>query len=152
GGVAVLDDPRTPGVVEALNVTRFSGGNPNVNPEKADTWTVGAVLRPEAVRGFSLSADYYDIRIKGAIGQLGPQSVLNGCLLDNVAQLCNLVTLGSDGTPTLVGDIFINVNENRVRGLDVEANYSTALSLFGGGSETIGTRLFASWLFENSQT
>lgn len=27
GGVAVLDDPRTPGVIEALNVTRYSGGN-----------------------------------------------------------------------------------------------------------------------------
>lgn len=152
GGVAVLDDPRTPNVVEALNVTRFSGGNPNVSPEKADTWTVGAVLRPEALRGFSLSADYYDIRIKGAIGQLGPQAVLNGCLIDNVAQLCNLVTLGSDGLPTLVGDIFINVNQNRVRGLDVEANYSVPLTLLGGGNETIGTRLFASWLFENSQT
>jgi len=152
GGVAVLDDPRTPGVVEALNVTRFSGGNPNVKPEKADTWTVGAVLRPSALRGFSLSADYYDIKIKGAIGQLGPQAVLNGCLLDNVAQLCDLVTLASDGTPTLVGDVFINVNQNRVRGLDVEANYSTSIKFFGGGNESFGTRLFASWLFENSQT
>jgi len=151
GGVAVLDDPRTPGVVEAINVTRFSGGNPNVNPEKADTWTAGAVLRPSALRGFSLSADYYDIKIKGAIGQLGAQAVLNGCLLDNVAQLCDLVTLAGDGTPTLVGDIFINVNQNRVRGLDVEASYNTSLKLFGG-DESIGTRLFASWLFENSQT
>lgn len=152
GGVAVLDDPRTVGVVEALTVTRYSGGNPNVRPEKADTWTVGAVLRPDMLPGFSVSADYYDIRIKGAIGQLGPQAVLNGCLISNVAELCKLVTLDSAGTPILVGDIFINVNENRVRGLDVEANYNKQVKILGGGAESIGARIFASWLFENSQT
>lgn len=149
GGVATLVDPRSGNII---TVTRFSGGNPHVNPEKADTWTVGAVLRPSFLQRFSLSADYYDISIKGAIGQLGSQAVLNGCLKDQVAQLCDLVTLGDEGQVTLIGDIFINVNQNRVRGLDVEANYSTPLTLLGGGSETIGTRLFASWLFENSQT
>jgi outer membrane receptor protein involved in Fe transport len=148
----VLDDPRTPDVTEAINVTRFSGGNPNVNPEKADTWTVGAVLRPDFLPGFSLSADYYDIKIKGAIGQLGSQAVLNGCLIDNVPQLCDLVTLNAGGTPILVGDVFINVNENRVRGLDVEASFSRDVSLFGGGDEAIGARVFASWLFENGET
>jgi outer membrane receptor protein involved in Fe transport len=150
GGVAVLDDPRTPTVVEALNVTRFSGGNPDVAPEKADTWTVGAVLRPSFLPGLSLSADYYDIRVKGAIGQLGAQAVLNGCLVGNVPELCDLVTLDA-GTPILVGDVFININENRVRGLDVEANYSRPLRLFGG-DEGISTRIFASWLFESSET
>ncbi|WP_427964651.1 TonB-dependent receptor plug domain-containing protein [Altererythrobacter sp.] len=151
GGVAVLDDPRTPNVVEALNVTRFSGGNPAVNPEKADTWTVGAVLRPSFLPGFSVSADYYDIKIKGAIGQLGSQAVLNGCLIDNVPELCDLVTLDPGDVPILVGDVFINVNENRVRGLDVEMAYSTPVALFGGDEE-LSTRVFASWLFENSQT
>jgi len=149
GGVTTIVDPRSG---DTITVTRYSGGNPNVSPEKADTWTVGAVLRPEVLPGFSLSADYYDISIKGAIGQLGAQAVLNGCLNDAVAQLCDLVTLGTNGAVTLVGDIFINVNQNRVRGLDVEANYNVPLTLLGGGSESIGTRLFASWLFQNSQT
>lgn len=149
GGLAILDDPRTP-EVEAMNVTRISGGNPEVHPEKANTWTVGAVLQPPSFPGFSLSADYYDITIDGAIGQLGSQAVLNGCLRDNVPQLCELVTL-SDGVPVLVGDIFINVNEHRVRGLDVEAGYRTEVSLLGG-DESVGGRLFASWLFENSET
>lgn len=150
GGVATLDDPRT-AAIEALSVTRYSGGNPNVNPEKADTLTVGAVLQPAALPGFSISLDYYDIRIKGAIGQLGAQAVLNGCLIDNVSELCELVTLDADQMPILVGDIFINVNENRVRGLDLEANYRSSISLFGG-AEDISARLFASWLLENSET
>ena len=150
GGAAVLDDPRTP-QQDAINVTIFSGGNPAVDPEKADTWTAGAVLQPAFLPGFSLSADYYDIKVKGAIGQLGSQAVLNGCLRDNVPELCDLVTLVND-VPVLVGDVFINVNQNRVRGLDVEANYNAPVNIFGGQQEDVGARIFASWVFENSQT
>lgn len=149
GGAAVLDDPRTP-AQEAINVTIFSGGNPAVDPEEADTFTVGAVLQPAGLPGFSLSVDYYDITINGAIGQLGSQNVLNGCLVDGVPELCDLVTLVND-VPVLVGDVFINVNEERTRGLDVEANYSAPLALFGG-EEDIALRAFASFLFENSET
>lgn len=152
GGVAVLDDPRTPNTVEAINVTRFSGGNPNVSPEKADTLTVGAVLKPAFAPGLSLSVDYYDIRIKDAIGQLGSQAVLNGCLVANDPTLCSLVTLASDGTPLIVGDLFINVNQNRVRGLDVETSYTRPVRILGGDQEMVNLRVFASWLFENSQT
>lgn len=147
GGAAVLNVPGGP---QGLNVTIFSGGNPEVNPEKADTLTVGAVIRPAGLPGFSLSADYYDIKVKGAIGQLGPQAVLNGCLTDNVPELCDLVTL-VDNLPVLVGNIFINVNEDRVRGLDVEANYTAPITLLGG-DEDISVRGFGSWLFENSRT
>lgn len=150
GGSAVLDDPRTTGI-EAITVTTYSGGNPDVLPEKADTWTVGGVLKPEFLPGFSLSADYYDIKVKGAIGQLGPQAVLNGCLIDHVATLCNLVTLDTNSMPILVGNLYINVNQNRVRGLDVEANYVASPRILGG-DETLGLRGFATWLFENTET
>lgn len=149
GGAAVLDDPRTP-EQDAINVTIFSGGNPEVDPEKADTWTVGAVVQPAVLPGFSLALDYYDIQVTDAIGQLGSQAVLNGCLLDSVPELCELVTL-VDNVPVLVGDVFINVNQNRVRGLDLEANYVAPLRLFGG-EEELAVRGFASWLFENSET
>ena len=150
GGAAVVDDPLTPDVQEAINVTIYSGGNPNVKPEKADTWTIGAVLQPAGIPGFSLSLDYYDIRIKGAIGKLGTQAVLNGCVVDSIQDLCDLVTF-NNGVPILIGDVFINVNENRVRGLDLELNYSSPVSLFGG-DEKIGTRVFAAWLLENTET
>jgi len=149
GGAAVVDDPRTP-EREAINVTIFSGGNPAVQPEKADTWTVGAVATPAFLPGLTLSVDYYDIKVNGAIGQLGSQAVLNGCLVDSVPELCDLVTLVDD-VPVLIGDLFINVNQNRVRGLDLEAGYSAPLRLFGG-DEAFDARLFGSWLFENSRT
>src|SRR5690606_17642894 len=68
GGTATIDDPRTP-AVEALKVTRYSGGNPNVSPEKADTFTLGAVCQPEPFPGLSLAIDWHKIQINGAISQ-----------------------------------------------------------------------------------
>lgn len=151
GGVATIDDPRTPDVIEVINVTRFSGGNPAVNPEKADTWTVGAVLQPDFLPGLSLSVDYYNIQINDAISQVGTQNVVNNCLISNIQQFCDLVTLGDDGIPTLVGDVFVNVAAENVEGLDFEGSYITDVNLFGG-SESLSTRFFASWLFTRSET
>ena len=56
------------------------GGNPNIKPEKADTYTLGMVLTPrQFVPGFSLSVDYYHILIKDAITSATPGDVIAGC-------------------------------------------------------------------------
>jgi len=47
--------------------TGTSGGNPNLDTETADTFTVGAVIRPSFLQGFSLTVDYWDIEIENAI-------------------------------------------------------------------------------------
>ena len=148
GGTAVVDDPRTT-EVEAINVTRFSGGNPNVEPEKADTFTAGVVFQPDFLPGATLSVDWYKVDIKGAIGQVGNQEVLRRCLIDNDPTFCDLVTLDAGGTPVLIGDVYVNVDQSKVEGVDAEASYSTPLALFGG-EESISARVFASWLIDRS--
>lgn len=157
GGTAVIDDPRT-AAIETTTVTRFSGGNPAVRPEQADTFTIGAVFRPEFIPGLSMSLDYYDIAIKGAISQVGNQAVLNRCFLEKAQEFCDLITLeGGSATPTgtgaivLVGDVFVNVAESAVRGLDFETSYRTDVTILGG-EESLDVRGFASWLFERSET
>ena len=151
GGAATIDDPRTPGVVEVLNVTRFSGGNPNVNPEEADTFTLGVVFQPEPLPGLSLSVDWYKIKIDGAISQVGTQSVVNRCFLENAQEFCDLVTLDGGGNIILVGDVFVNVARSEVSGVDAELSYNTPITILGG-METLGFRAFASWLIERSET
>jgi outer membrane receptor protein involved in Fe transport len=51
-------------------------GNPTVTPEKADTWTLGAIIdspfESEMLQSLRLSIDYYSIKVDHAIG---PQSV-----------------------------------------------------------------------------
>jgi len=55
------------------------GGNADLANEKADSWTIGAVLNPSFFRNFSLSVDWNDIRIAGAIQSLTPDQVVSSC-------------------------------------------------------------------------
>ena len=151
GGVATITDPRFP-QDGAVNVTRFSGGNPNVRPEEADTFTVGAVIQPRFLPGFSASVDWYRIEIDGAIGQLGTQAVVDRCE-EGATELCALITRDpTTGRLVLVGDVFVNVDQAVVSGVDLEVGYRRNVTLFPGGPERIAARLFASWLDENSET
>lgn len=150
GGAATITDPRYP-ADGTVNVTFYSGGNPNVRPEMADTFTAGAVLQPKFLEGLSVSADWYRIRIKDAIGQLGTQAVVNQCEA-GAADLCALVT--RDPTTdrlVLVGNVFVNITEALVKGVDMEVGYHHDVHLFGGGDETISSRVFGSWLLMNKQ-
>jgi outer membrane receptor protein involved in Fe transport len=45
----------------------FSLGNPNLDPETADTTAVGVVVQPSFVPGLQFSVDYYDISVADAI-------------------------------------------------------------------------------------
>jgi len=163
GGAATVTDPRSltdcnyDGVIvtpqESCNVTRFSGGNPNVRPEEADTFTAGAVFRPHFIPGLSASVDWYKIKIRDAIGQVGTQSVVNRCFQENAQEFCDLITLDPiTGAIILVGDVFVNVAAAEVSGVDAELSYNAPLKLLGGGEESIGFRAFASWLTERSET
>lgn len=113
------------GTVVYNNVsTSFIGrrsGNPNLEPEKADTLTVGAVFKPFS--GFNLSVDYYNISIKGAIAQLTTQQTVDQCAL-GFQPACAQITNPGQLTlqiPTL------NLSSIKMRGIDVEALYSTTI-------------------------
>ncbi len=63
----------------AGQANQTSGGNPNVGPETADTFSVGAVFTPTFFDGFTASIDYYKIIVNGAITNPTPADVLAGC-------------------------------------------------------------------------
>lgn len=46
----------------------LAGGNPNLKPERADTWSVGFDWTPNAVPGLVANVTYYNVRFKDAIG------------------------------------------------------------------------------------
>lgn len=58
-------------------------GNPDVKSETAKTWTLGGVVRApstsEWLRNLSLSVDYYNIRVDGAIQSASTQFVYEQC-------------------------------------------------------------------------
>ncbi|WP_414901488.1 TonB-dependent receptor plug domain-containing protein [Sphingomonas flavalba] len=69
---------------ENQQIRAITGGNPNLQEETSDTWSVGAVFRPDFLPGFQLTVDYYNIKIKDAIGSFGGglQAVITACNAD----------------------------------------------------------------------
>lgn len=120
----------------------LTGGNLDLQPEIADTWTAGIVLTPEGLLpGFRFSADYYDIKVDQAISQVGAQTSVDRCGA-GVAEFCDLVTRGSDGAITQVLNPWLNLDTLIIRGVDLEALYTTPL--FDDGRLTV--RLLASYI------
>lgn len=141
-------DPQFGNSVYSLSAT--STGNPNVEPEKADTFTVGAVYQPSRVDGLSMSLDWYSISIQDAIGQLGPQSIIDNCFAGQAA-LCALITRDPQTHEIVfVQNTFLNVAQAKAMGTDFELQFTRDLHLLGGAGEAMRARLIASWLGENS--
>jgi outer membrane receptor protein involved in Fe transport len=127
------------------------GGNPNLFPEEADTTTVGIVYQPSWAESLAISADWYDIKIDGAIGQLTSQRIVDDCFAGALA-LCALIQRDPVTNLILhVDNLYLNINQARVKGADLEISYSKEMNVFGGG-EVFGARVFLGWLDENSIT
>ena len=67
------------------------GGNAALKPEAADTLTLGLALTPRALGAFSLTADYFDIKVNGAINNIDPQFAIEECLETGNKFLCDLI-------------------------------------------------------------
>ena len=107
----------------------ITGGNPNLQPEESDTFTIGAVFTPSFLEGFTLSVDYFDISVDEFIDSISPQIILDECLETGDAAFCSLInrdSLGSlnSGTPGVGFEAtLINIASVETSGFDVQASY-----------------------------
>ncbi|TMH70707.1 MAG: TonB-dependent receptor [Betaproteobacteria bacterium] len=118
------------------------GGNPDLIPEKADTYTLGLVMTP--ARNLTASIDWWNIKIDQAIGAV-PAFILVDCL--NSGHNCNNVHRDTFGTLWLdpaAGVTALNTNFGgyNVRGIDLAGNYTMRLGNMGG----FGINALVTWL------
>jgi len=123
-GTTTVTDPFTNAQV---NIIQRGGGNPQLDPELADTLAVGFVYQPSAIPGLGLSLDYYDIDIDGAIATINAQDIVNRCFAGNSA-LCSRIVRDSSGAITDVFSDAVNLANYQTRGFDFEASYALAAS------------------------
>jgi len=120
------------GSPQVPNIT-LNGGNPNLTPEIADTWTVGGVWTPAFAPGLSLSVDAYKIDIRDAIVALGAQQIIDICYgfgrPQNSSACANIIQ--APGATNLVNATIltsgVNAQNVGVSGIDYEASYRTRL-------------------------
>ncbi len=118
------------------NIT--AGGNLNLQPEKADTWTLGVVFQPDFLPRFNVSLDYYNIKINDVLGTPLPGDIIAACF-DNITAASasdpactsirrNPLTGGLDGDPATTPGLFgltNNLGRLYTDGFDLLMNYST---------------------------
>lgn len=103
-------------------VTTFTGGNPDLGLELANTLTLGASFSPAFLPRFNLSVDYYDIEIEGAIIALNGSTLTLACSQGN-QDACDRITRDATGTVTQVLANQQNLATFETRGYDIEASY-----------------------------
>lgn len=59
------------------NVT--GGGNPDLDVEEADTFTIGFIFQPDVIPGLTVSFDYFDISVEDAITSPATGDIVDGC-------------------------------------------------------------------------
>ncbi len=138
----------------------LSGGNPNLNVEKSDSYTYGIVLKPRFTRGLTLSVDYYNIKVANVITAPSAQQILNSCYDSPTGnnQFCGLfqrVAAGQTGPSgeeqyrVIEGSLqqtLLNYASLRVRGLDVNLSYQHDFGFVKASSVLVYTHQF-----ENAQ-
>ncbi len=127
-----------------------TAGNLDLDPEKADTYSIGLVLQPKGLgplfRRFSLSVDYYNIRIRGAIGSITAPLAVQRCFnadgsnptYDPTNYFCRLIT--REAAAGLIANVDapkLNLGGYRTSGVDIAANWPIGLDDLGAGKGTV---------------
>ncbi len=136
--VAGLEDPLRCPTTQDTNdcLTQFTlkfGGNPDLKPQTSTQYQFGIVLEPAP--GFSASVDYFNLDLKNLFSN-GPTT---DTILANQGTYGNLITRGPvqpqyptiPGPITSISQLFINLGEVRIQGLDFNVHGVLPQTSFG---------------------
>jgi iron complex outermembrane receptor protein len=144
-----IPDDYVGGNITATSIAQ--GGLGELKSETSRAWVIGGILTPKfdflPDTTINLAVDYFDIRVKGEVTQLGAANILFGCYdSEDFANepLCDLFNRDPAGTGTTsyaitdVFDKYVNIASQRNSGIDVELNLRHDLGKMGRLSFTAG--------------
>ena len=155
--VATGVDPNAIGNVPDIvagQINNYIGGNPGLEPEEAESYTLGLVYAPDTMP-LTLAFDYFQIEITDAIEQVSEQNVVNACYFEEQdvnGFFCSRIARSpidgslTGGTETGVDVTLINAGITAREGFDLSGEYSVHLR--GGGTIDLGLAL--TYLLESS--
>jgi outer membrane receptor protein involved in Fe transport len=130
----------------------IAGGNPNLDPETADTVTYGIVFTPGgALEGLQIALDVWDIEVDNLVGRGSSDEVLDACMNGPVgltAPECDLYAGRNQvGIPIDFQNGTANFPDDPVEtnGYDLGINYT-----FDAGSTSWNVSVNGTWTDENT--
>ncbi len=158
-------DPTTVGIdqaglntIQQVSAEATSGGTLDLDPETSRSLTAGFAFEETIGDGWdvAIAAGYFDIKLKDSIITPSSQFIINDCFTrqdGTRSPFCDRLTFGqAPASRFLISDIdsgFINLNQESVRGIDINANFGKEVSLFGTLVD-FGLNLRANHLIERS--
>jgi outer membrane receptor protein involved in Fe transport len=143
------------GKVPANSTNQYNGrtgGNPNVKPETANTYTLGLVIDP--IKNLTITLDAFKLKIKDAIQAVNAESSFTQCLTTGNPLYCNLVHRDQLGSLWLTPNGYVeagttNIGSQGTSGVDVGASYRSRLGGYGGLDFTMNGTYVHSYTVEN---
>ncbi|HEY1137761.1 MAG TPA: TonB-dependent receptor [Xanthomonadaceae bacterium] len=128
-------------------ITTFTGGNPNLDPEESDSWTVGVVYSPgwgedkSWSRKLDVELGYYSHKIDGAIQSRDIQTLLNSCIAagGTDARLCAPFTRQTNGNLRPPNNFLQNFGTVETDGADLKISWLSPEWGFGSISASLQT-------------
>lgn len=112
----------------------ITGGNLNLEPETSESWVFGGVYSPSFIPRLSIEANYFDIRVDGAIQAIDAETLLERCAFEADALSCAAISRTVSGQVAEIAGLLQNIAAIETDGLDVTLNYrtpETGLGRFG---------------------
>ena len=129
------------------------GGNEDLKAETATTRAIGIVLQPRILRGFNATVDWWDIRLKGAISNIGAQAIVDSCIAGGDSIFCSRIHRDPNGSLWLgngyVDNRLANLGSLKVRGIDGSADYSASLGRMGSANFEFRGGYVLRWTVDN---
>jgi outer membrane receptor protein involved in Fe transport len=106
------------------------GGNPALKAETAKVFTGGIVFEPPALKGLSITLDYFRVDIQKAIQSLGAQIILANCYTRDQDDACNAIHRDpqKQGAIDFIEDPLSNVGGTTTDGIDFAVAHDISTS------------------------
>lgn len=136
---------------------QVTGGDPELKPEVAVTWSAGLSFTPTFLPNFNATLDYYHISITGEITTLPGAYIFSNCLATGNEATCSQINrnpiTGALHGATVAGGGYIlqtsiNAGASLVSGVDLGMAYKYQLERFGVLSATLN----GTWVQHNIST
>jgi iron complex outermembrane receptor protein len=113
---------------QSATVGGISGSNPDLKPEVGRTYTFGFVVTPQFIDGFSVNADYWNIKLANAVGSPSGQDIVDRCV-DSPSGVNNPYCAINTRDPNthevnFIAQTLINLSALNTSGIDFGASWS----------------------------
>ncbi len=111
-------------------------GNPSLQNEKADSWTIGLFVTPRFIPNLSLTVDWVDISLENAIISANADQTMQACYdaVDFPSAACDQIDRDADGQVSFIRTGYLNAASYDYQGLIASLNWRLNTPFLGAES------------------